>query len=161
PHSLTGTDGFISDSEINASERAGQAPPLQGRTVLADRIAACIEGPFFRFGLVAQLPFRERCKIVGESFDGRAQFQLGEPAIGNRLNSGGRSKKIAGDRSCRITVSTVIYGEDDSVFKIFCSERAIDAHRQCFFVYEPFSKLTQRTPIAKAVLHDTFGFYNG
>src|SRR6266849_10782000 len=108
---------------------------------LGDRIASYVEGAFFCFGLVAQPPIGEGRKIVGDGFDGRAQFELGEPATGDRFHSGGSAEKIAGNRACRIAVTAVIYGENDSVFKIFCSERAVQPHRQRFFGYEPFSKL--------------------
>ena len=52
----------------------------------------------------------------------------------------------------------MIYGEDDSVFKIFCSERAIEAHCQGFFGNEPLSEFTQGAAFARARLRQTFRF---
>ena len=55
---------------------------------------------------------------------------------------------------------TVIYGENDSVFKIFCAERAIEPYRKSFLGHEPFSKLTQTAALARARYRQAFGFFD-
>src|SRR5260370_25394793 len=132
-----------------------------GRGRLAKGVGGCIEDAFFRIALAAEPPLGERREIVGDGFDGRAQFERGKPAIGDRCGSGGSAEKISGDRARRITVSTVIYSENDSVFKISRAERAIYPHRQSFLGHEPFSKLAQGAAFARARLHQAFGFLEG
>src|SRR5712691_724402 len=115
---------------------------------LGDGVAACVEGAFFHIALAAEPPIGERGKIVGDGFNGRTQFEPREPALGDRFDSGASAEKIAGDRARRVAVSAVIHSENNSVFKIFCSERAIDPHCQSFLGHEPFSELAQTTTFA-------------
>src|SRR5258708_7556401 len=162
PHSTANTP-----EDAVRGNRGGKPPPRQAKILrnhgsgLADGVASRIEGAFFRFSLVAQPPFRECCKIIGEGFDDGAQFQVGEPAIGNRFNSSCRSKKIAGDRACRVAVSAVIYGEDGPVFKILCAQRAVQSHGQGFFRYEPFPGVTPRATLPSAGPLQAFPFFDG
>src|SRR6266704_258835 len=128
---------------------------------LGDGVAACVEGAFFHIALAAEPPIGERGKIVGDGFNGRAQFEPREPALGDRFDSGASAQKIAGDRARRVAVSAVIHSENNSVFKIFCSERAIDPHCQSFLGHEPLSKFTQRTTFAGARLCQAFSFLDG
>src|SRR5260370_32016663 len=86
---------------------------------------------------------------------------MSEPARGDGFDSGAGAEKIAGDRAGRVTVSAVIYREDDGVFKIPGAERAVNSHCQGFFGDESFSKFAQRGACAGARLRQAFGFLDG